>query len=298
MKTIIYECGLPNTLSGGFGDRIIGIISSLALCEYTGAELFISWNDTQLYDFFDYPRLTVPPIGAIKSYCDHDLNSLKNKFYNKTPSQINDMFQCDHLCFNTNQNIWQYLTVTEPYESYTHRLFEKLFVSILKPKPTITTTVEQFTKTPLVGIQLRFGDVIMNSERQQINNPQHNHFPLGNNLNAVRNTLKKIIDENIDNTIFITSDIDILRYFDFSQYTNIVMYNKPSVHIERSINKEGLDKCFVDFMVLCKCTKLYITAESNFGRCPGIISGSSVFKISSKMEIGHCSITEMACKIY
>ena len=46
MKTIIYECGLPNTLSGGFGDRVIGIISCLALSEYLGAQLQISWNDT------------------------------------------------------------------------------------------------------------------------------------------------------------------------------------------------------------------------------------------------------------
>lgn len=298
MKTIIYECGLPNTLSGGFGDRIIGIVSCLALCEYTGAELIISWNDSPLYNFFDYPRLITPPNGTIKSYCDHSLSTLKTTFYNKNPSQINNLFDCDHLIMNTNQNIWQYLTVTEPYETYTTRLFGKLFVSILKPKPNITSIVEQFTKTPLIGIQLRFGDVIMNSERQQINNPQYNHFPLGNDLTAVRNTLKQIIDENIDKTVFITSDIDILKYFDFSQYTNIVMYNKPCVHIERSINKEGLDKCFVDFMVLCQCKQLYITAESNFGRCPGIISGSPVFKISSKMEIGECSITEMACKTY
>ena len=74
------------------------------------------------------------------------------------------------------------------------------------------------------------------------------------------------------------------------------MYNKPSVHIERSINKEGLDKCFVDFLVLCQCKKLYITAESNFGRCPGIMSGSQVFKINSSLEISTCTITEMACK--
>ena len=130
MKTIIYECGLPNTLSGGFGDRIIGIVSCLALCEYTGAELLISWNDSPLYNFFDYPKLITPPNGTIKSYCDHSLTTLKTTFYNKNPSQIKKLFDCDHLIMNTNQNIWQYLMVNEPYETYTSRLFEKLFVSM------------------------------------------------------------------------------------------------------------------------------------------------------------------------
>jgi hypothetical protein len=52
MKTIIYECGLPNTLSGGFGDRVIGMISCLALSEYLNARFYISWNDFNLNDYF------------------------------------------------------------------------------------------------------------------------------------------------------------------------------------------------------------------------------------------------------
>lgn len=298
MKTIIYECGLPNTLSGGFGDRVIGIISCLALCEYIGTELYISWNDTPLYEFFDYTDTPSSHSGTIKSFCNHSLPDLKTIFHEKTPTEITELFACDHLRFNTNQNLWQYLSITEPYELYTSRLFAKLFTSILKPKPEIMKTVNQFTKREggVVGVQLRFGDVIMNTERQQINHPQYDHFPLGNNVNAVRNMLQQIIDKHADNMIFITSDINISRHIDLSHYPNVVMYNKPSVHIERSIDKVGLDKCFVDFLVLCACKTLYITAESNFGRCPGIISGSPVFKINSKMEISHFNITEMACK--
>lgn len=296
MKTIIYECGLPNTLSGGFGDRVIGIISCLALSEYLGAQLQISWNDTPLCEFFDYLYSPNDIQGIIKSFVSHNIDNLKNTFSNKTPIQINEMFACDHLLFNTNQNLWQYLSVNEPYEMYTSQLFAKLFTTILKPKPLIMDIVKQFTKHACIGVQLRFGDVIMNTEREQINNPQYNHFPLGNDLNAVQKMLQQIIQENAENVIFVTSDIDILRYIDLSQYRNIVMYNKPSVHIERSVDKDGLDKCFVDFLVLCECNKLYITAESNFGRCPGIISGSPVFKINSKMEISQCNITEMACK--
>jgi len=39
MRNIIYECGLPNTLSGGFGDRLMGIASCLSLCDKTNSNL-------------------------------------------------------------------------------------------------------------------------------------------------------------------------------------------------------------------------------------------------------------------
>ena len=300
MKTIIYECGLPNTLSGGFGDRLIGIISCLALCEYTGAKLKISWNDTPLYDFFEYSNYAYNSHevvgGIVKSYCNHYMLDLKMHFHEKSPKLICDMFACDHLRFNTNQNLWQYLSINEPYEDYTSRLFKALFTSILVPKPHLSNIVNEFTINGCIGIQLRFGDVIMNTERRQINNPQYDHFPLGNNFNIVEKMLHEVIEKNQNEKIFITSDINITQYINLSKYPNVIMYDKPSVHIERSIDKQGLDKCFVDFLVLCECKTLYITAESNFGRCPGIISGSPVFKINSSVEISRCTIEEMACK--
>jgi hypothetical protein len=301
LKTIIYECGLPNTLSGGFGDRIIGIISCMALCEFLGAKFYIHWADTALSDFFDYDAFAFDSHrnDSFRSFCCHSIEELKQTFYGKSRDQLRDLFNCDHLRFNTNQNLWQFLSINDSYETYTSRLFQSLFTSVLKPRLRLTNIVDSFvTKNGCVGIQLRFGDVIMNSERQQINNPQYNHFPLGNNVGAVEKMLRQIIEENADSTVFITSDINILRFFDLSMYPNITMYNKPSVHIERSVNKDGLDKCFVDFLVLCRCKKLYITAESNFGRCPGIISGAPVLKICSNMEIAKCRIREMACKNY
>ena len=91
MKTIIYECGLPNTLSGGFGDRVIGIISCLALSEYLGAQLQISWNDTPLCKFFDYLYKPNDIQGIIKSFVSHNIDDLKNTFSNKTPIQINEI---------------------------------------------------------------------------------------------------------------------------------------------------------------------------------------------------------------
>jgi hypothetical protein len=295
MKTIIYECGLPNTLSGGFGDRIIGIISCMALAEFLGTEFFISWNDTPLLDYFDFPALQSSCCtGTIQFFRSHLLDELKIAFDRKSPADIHDKFVCDHLKINTNQNLWQYLSVDEPYEQYTSRLFAKLFKTILIPRPNLLQIVDQYTAS--VGVQLRFGDIAMNMERQQINSPQHNHFPLGRNITDVLNLLHEIAKHHTNEKIFVTSDINIEQFINLSAYPNIVMYKKPSVHIERSVNKDGLDKCFVDFLALCRCKTLYITAESNFGRCPGIISGADVFKIGPTLDVTRCGVKYMACK--
>lgn len=56
MKNVIYECGMPNTLSGGFGDRLMGIASCLSLCDKTNSNLLIKWDDFKLNEFFDYEK--------------------------------------------------------------------------------------------------------------------------------------------------------------------------------------------------------------------------------------------------
>ncbi len=294
MKTIIYECGLPNTLSGGLGDRVIGIISCMALAEFLGTEFFISWNDTPLYNYFDFKPLPELDNNATRFFCSHSLDELKSVFNKQSAAEIRQKFLCEHLKINTNQNLWQYLSVDEPYEQYTSRLFAKLFKTVLIPRPELLQIVDHYSSN--VGVQLRFGDVAMHSERQQINNPQYNHFPLGTDVNAVLALLHQIARHHAGEKLFVTSDINIERFINLSAYPNIVIYNKPSVHIERSINKDGLDKCFVDFLALCRCKTLYITAESNFGRCPGIISRADVLKIDSTLNIAHCDIKYLACK--
>jgi len=150
----------------------------------------------------------------------------------------------------------------------------------------------------IIGIQLRFGDVFMNKENKQINNPQHNHFPLGINIDMIRTTILNICNDNQDKHIFITSDIDINQIINISNFNNILYYNKKPIHMERSINKDNIDKCFIDFLVLCTCKKMYITFESNFGRIPGIITKDNVYAINSSLDIKKVNIEELSCKTY
>jgi len=165
MKNIIYECGLPNTLSGGFGDRLIGIISCISLCEKYNSNFFIKWHDTQLNEYFDYElydyfKFTFS--SNTHKMCNHNMNELKQLFQNKNVEDFN----YENLIINTNQNIWQFINdydSREEYEEFTHALFKKIFTLYLKPKTNILNSINEIIDNKsIIGIQLRFGDVFMN----------------------------------------------------------------------------------------------------------------------------------------
>jgi hypothetical protein len=244
MKNIVYECGLPNTLSGGFGDRLIGIASCISLSKKYDCKFYIKWHDTPLNEYFDYDLydyFNFLFLSDIKIICSHNLNDLKQFFKNKN---IED-FNCENLIINTNQNIWQFINdydSREEYEEFTHALFKQIFTLYLKPKTNILNSINEIIDNKsIIGIQLRFGDVFMNKENKQINNPQHNHFPLGINIDMIKTTILNICNDNRDKHIFITSDIDINQIINISNFNNILYYNKKPIHMERSINKDNID---------------------------------------------------------
>lgn len=301
MRNIIYECGLPNTLSGGFGDRLMGIASCLSLCDKTNSNLLIKWDDFKLNDFFDYEKYDYYKYnnhGKTEKIVNHSVKELKDIFSKKS-------FDCENLIINTNQNIWQFIhdfENSEKYEDYSHNLFKRIFEQILKPNKSIQYKIDNIiNNNELIGIQLRFGDVFMNQESKQMNSPQRDHFPLGINIENIKNMILEIISRESEKNIFITSDINLNKIIDIKKLNNLIYLDEPPVHIERSTNKNNMEKCFLDFILLCKCNKLYITYQSNFGRIPAIIIKNNLFgihNVENNLIIKDLTIKELACKTY
>jgi len=301
MINIIYECGLPNTLSGGFGDRLMGIASCLSLCDKTNSNLLIKWDDFKLNEFFDYEKYDYYKYnihGKTEKIVNHSVNELKDIFSENS-------FDCENLIINTNQNIWQFIHEFEniqKYEDYSHHLFKRIFEEILKPNKSIQNKIDNIiNKNQLIGIQLRLGDVFMNEEIKQINRPQFNHFPLGNNIENIKALIDVIINRELGKKIFITSDINLNKIIDLKKFKNIIYFDEIPVHIERSTNKNNMEKCFIDFLLLCQCCKLFITYQSNFGRIPAIIVNKNLFGINNvgnNLIIKDLTIKELACKLY
>jgi hypothetical protein len=83
---------------------------------------------------------------------------------------------------------------------------------------------------------------------------------------------------------------------------NILYYDMLPTHIERSIDKNGIIKSFVDFVMLCNCHILFISYESNFGRCAGLMNQHNnihcVFNYNSNFYVKIPTISELSSKTY
>lgn len=311
MKYIAYECGLPGTLSGGFGDRIVGIVSTLFLAKVLNAEFLLKWHDnTDIQDFFEIRTKNIPTNVSAMNYTNHDIHSLDELFSYKN---VEDIFVADLIFFNTNQNIWQFLARNPHYSSVicdssyaelTFQMYNELFSKYMIPTEKLLQKVNDLigSERDLVGIQLRFGDVFMHSERKQINIPPDNFSPIGKDIDNVVFILSDICSKNRDKTIFLTSDIDLSSIIQLHfNHSNIKYLNNIPTHTERSLDKTGIEKTFVDFWILTKCKILYISLLSNFGRCPVFINyiNKEVYAIYANknvLEVHKPTVYELSCK--
>jgi hypothetical protein len=311
MKYVVYECGIHGTLSGGLGDRLIGIFSSLAMAIAIDAKFYIKWHDPDISPYFDYEKhdymKQVGITGSSRQYTNHGIESLCDICSTKN---IHDFFDCEILYFNTNQNMVhalcknpRFATKLGDYESFTKKIYKLLFSEYLKPRPVILEKVNEFVDDTqkTVGIQLRFGDHFMNSDRVQINRPG-NDYPLGMNGFAIMPIIQYIIQTYPEHRIFVTSDVDVKKTIDLYIPDNTIVYfNMVPTHIERSVDKSGIIKSFVDFLCLSKCDTLYITLKSNFGRCAALVNKNdhvNAIYLKNNGQISHKkpSILELSCK--
>ena len=266
MKIIIYECGRKNTLSGGFGDRIVGMVSTLSLCKKYDCDFLIDWNDSKIEDFFYF-----------KNYKDQKIEGKTAFFWNHSKHGMEKSMmlpECDNLFFNTNQSILSFIKEhenIEMYEKYSKELYQELFDKHLIPKEDLLKKVDSIIKEDMIGIQLRTGDFFMNRENRQIGKPCK-WMPFGTDINILKNYLILFFQKNSKRNIFITSDFNLKKIIKIEDFPNLIYYDKLPVHLERSIDKSNIDKCYIDFLVLTKCKELYITHDSNFGRCASLIN--------------------------
>lgn len=311
MKYIVYECGLPGTLSGGFGDRLVGIVSTLSICKATGSTFLIKWHDTNMSEYFDYEKYDYFKqniSGTVLNYVNHSSSELFEIFSTKN---IDDLFNADIILFNTNQNITEalctnilYKDIMGKYETCIKTIYESILNEYLKPKQNIIEEVRALLSVDIktVGIQLRFGDYFMDNDKKQIGHNTHN-TSLGKNIENIFPFINDIINTYSDYKIFITSDINIKPMLNYlSCPHNILYYDMLPTHIERSIDKNGIIKSFVDFIMLCNCHILFISYESNFGRCAGLMNQHNnihcVFNYDSNFYIKIPTISELSSKTY
>lgn len=283
---IVYKTGRGN---GGFGDRIVGLVSCIYLSRVLNDDIFIDWSSPDIKDFIEYNSINsnnyksfrlIDRLESLEFIKKVNLESFKN-----TSIQSNLNF-IDNIFINQGRDRNEYLDEVLD-------IYSKLFKEYLKPKKVlndyINNNVSKF-KGKTIGIQIRMGDVYMG---------------VGNHKNFEIESIKKsisLIPKDFD-SIFLTTDNNQVVDIVFNEFKdkNIIYDNTKISHIDRmNTGSNEMLKVLSDIITLSKTDFRYITVSSNFGRIANLISDNpyDFRKISNLESVDLIKLTKKGNRLF
>ena len=258
---MLVICFEKHRFLGGYGDRIVGLISVQVLSAVLGQEFRILWDKEDITPYFTYPS-----IDAVQGV-EHDMidNPLHIKGYLMTTPIP---FQNPITKFHLNQEIAQYLfknpvQTGRDYFATIFRAYKELYTTTLKPTDRLQEKVAKCigdTRLPIIGIQIRCGDCFMvTNPREGYNTGARDH------IHTYLTQIKA--KQTSPYAVFVTSDFPGILEETRRVFENVLYIDDVIQHIDRNPVDTDISKVFVDHYILSqKTTELYISTNSNYGR--------------------------------
>lgn len=274
---------------GGYGDRIVGLMSVFVLADIFQKPFKILWTKEDIHKHVDYTpwdALTLqhqskpmPPYIPTILILSHEPHVFLRKLAHEPMHHIFPVSPDAVTKFILNQEIIRYLYKNPhptfnrmkeiTYETRLINAYQQLYTRILVPTSATHETIRIITggRRDFVGIQIRGGDIYMN--------PSESHTVL--DAAKLPSILARIRDHLADESavIFLTSDMGDTAYecaktIWGKDKDRIVFNSEPVQHMDWKGSEEDIAKnwkVYVDNYVLAMCTlRLYITCASNYGR--------------------------------
>jgi hypothetical protein len=265
-----------HVLTGGLGDKIVGLVSAMCIARVLGRKLLVKWDypsingiiDLGSHNFYHYnPSLH----GVI------ELDTIDNRFkYQQllTQQPLQHLWKNKNILLRCNQELG-FFVYHNPHVSkgrnYVHEMldcYKQVFTTILRPIGPNTIHVPK----PYIGIQLRCGDKYMGVG---------GHQPVSN-LNQVLYPLSTYLKTHFQFIpyIYLTTDHphakqELQQLLNSSSFT---LYDTPAsrIHFERThTHPQQLKPLLDDLLTLIHAEYLIISAYSNYGRIAALISGQT-----------------------
>lgn len=302
MLFIAYE---PGVTVGGYGDRIVGLISVYVLAQLLGRPFKIKWTKEPLHLYVDYSafdaeapdtKKALPPYIR-RVYALDDPNILR-RYLETERGPIFPQMACK---FILNQEIARHAyknprfthSKREAYLSDMLAAYGSLYTHILVPRDATRTAAEavvadvgatEAAGRPCVGIQIRTGDIHIpgtGSAHTVLRDPSTSVPTL---LAAVKRHVDAEAGWGDAYTVFVTSDWSgVLEAARGVWPSNRVFYNNTVIrHIDYPMSLHqgdgaSLQKVYVDNWILAmKTSRLYITSCSNYGRVAALAAQHNV----------------------
>jgi hypothetical protein len=276
---VIYYNDKDQTSKGGYGDKIVGLVSSLMISKLINYKFKICWERDNFNDYFDIQHL------IIKSDNFNENNSKKYDhidFKNYFIKNKNNIFPYKFNIITIGNEISHFLVKNDNLSIdyfYEHILnyYQNIYKNILIPKKNINDEINKLCinkNNPIVGIQIRMGDSYIKNIKG------FDSLFSSHRINSTKNKLKellKYIKTNIkfkQYSVFITSDFYDNFTISKEIFDDVIYYNSKITHSGQSKNINFI-KILVDNIFLAnKCDQLFISQHSNFGRIAALANKS------------------------
>ncbi len=273
MLVIAFE---PNTLVGGYGDRVVGLIAVYLMAKLLKRPFKILWTKEDISSCISLGDLayTGPPIQTRIDSID-SLDKLRTLLRNAP-----NPFPKNPTLLTVNQEISHHLYANP---KFTHESFlldiqsayQELYTTLLPPTHSLKARAAVFAPRggePQIGIQIRCGDVYMKTTFRT----SHCVLPdAANSVPQILANIKRHVEQTFASyTVFVTSDWRgaIGAAKELFGEENVCGLDEDVQHLDRP-KVASLEKVFLDNYILAtQCSRLYISLASNYGRIAALAS--------------------------
>lgn len=285
MSLIFYS----KTGDGGYGDRLVGLISVYMISKIMNKKFYILWESPNICKFVENKYECTENIDNVTSL---RLIDEKCDVYRKRLEieKLEDIFPYESIKISCNQNIVQHLYLNKNYDlnmvNYTNDIvdaYKKIYTEFFVPKENLNLIVNSMINKfaeydKVIGIHIRTGDLNMGLT-------QHILY----DKNSLDDLIEKIIYKlktmfSCEYAIYIMSDFTGIEKI-FEKYTNnkIFYHDFEVMHIDmiRGDNNidDGMLKLFADHITYSKCDVNIVHTSSNLGRTGAIIGDGKKYSI-------------------
>jgi hypothetical protein len=271
--------GADKPYIGGYGDRIVGLVSCKVIADALGHNFRILWTTESIRPFFNYDQYEYRSDPSNSEPVRLHLID-KQTHLKETLLTCPTPFDKPAYILNINTDISQYLYKNplfshKSYFSDVFATYRQLYTHILLPTEPFLEKVKTIvleSKEPVIGIQIRTGDIY-------IPNIAHNSYRVIDSPQIILPPLLQGIKSHIEQTmteyrVFLTSDYgDIYTLAAQVWSPDQLIYDaQPIQHLDRRPSGD-ISKIFTDNYILSQKTHtLYISEWSNFGRVAALSS--------------------------
>lgn len=263
---------------GGFGDRLVGLVSAFFIAKASNREFLICWRYPDMSSCFVIrPKYLYNDIDGAKERRKYfnwiDKRADLRHFLNAEQLNQGIFKDCDTVFLSCNQFLCPFLN-SKPSLQDIRNCYQSIFTEFFELTPRIVQKLHEFKREVKwdeennrrkMAFQVRLGD-------HQIRRFQHPYqAPNPEGLEAILKQLAGKLEGS--KMIYFSSDCDadlclpILKQY-VGKETKVVACQLPVEHIDRTRNctRDGQDKLLIDFFMMASCDTFLIPWHSNLSR--------------------------------